>query len=148
MPKNIMNWLTLKIFFYLLIFYLIADVINSLNERSPENSASIINRITLIAEIDPNTIYQIEQEARQERIERFEEQQQLLNERRQQRNEQRQQEWNDRQQQWRDKHREQQQEYREMRSQQQEKDREMRSQQQERIRQRNERIHLRRENFK
>ena len=142
MPKNIMNWLTLKIFFYLLIFYLIADVINSLNERSPENSASIIDRITLIAEIDPNTIYQIEQEARQERIERFEEQQQLLNERRQQRNEQRQQEWNDRQQQWRNEQKEQQENVRDIRRQHQEKNQDARRQQQERIRQREELIQL------
>lgn len=147
MSKNTTIWLIIDFFFYFLVFYLVPDLINSINERSKQNSASIIDRITLIAETDPNIIYQIEQEEREQRLQQLREQQQQLRESQQQRYEQQQQEWNDQQQQWRDRQREQQQEYREMRRQQQEKDREMRRQQQERIRQRNERIHFRRENF-
>ena len=135
MSKNTTIWVIIEFFCYSLIFYLVPDLINSINEGSKQNSASIIAQITLIAEIEPNTIYQIEQEAREQRLQQLREQQQQLRESQRQRYEQQQQEWNDQQQQWRDKQREQQQEYREMRRQQQE---------QERIRQRNELIRLRR----
>lgn len=131
MSKNTTIWLIIEFFCYFLIFYLVLDLINSINERSKQNSASIIDRITLIAETDPNIIHQIEREAR--------ERQQQRREIKRQRYEQQQQEWNDQQQQWRERQREQQ-EYQEMRRQQQEKEREMRRQQQERIRQRNESI--------
>ncbi len=147
MSKNTTIWLIIEFFCYFLIFYLVPDLINSINERSKQNSASIIDRITLIAETDQNIIYQIEKEAREqqearERQQQLRESQRQLRESQRQRYEQQQQEWNDQQQQWKDRQREQQ-EYREMRRQQQEKDREMRRQQQER----NERIYLRRENF-
>ncbi len=141
MSKNTTIWLIIEFFCYFLIFYLVPDLINSINERSKQNSASIIDRITLIAETDQNIIYQIEKEAR-ERQQQLRESQQQLRESQRQRYEQQQQEWNDQQQKWKDRQREQQ-EYREMRRQQQEKDREMRRQEQER----NERIYLRRENF-
>ena len=132
MPKNKMNWLILESVCYFLIFCLVLDFINSIMEGSKKNSASIIDRITLISEIEPNIIYQLEQEANQRRIDQLREQRQQRRELEQQRNDRRQQEWNNRQQQWRDQRREQQQEYRDMRR-----------QQQERIRQREELIFLR-----
>ncbi len=132
MSKNTTIWLIIEFFCYFLIFYLVPDLINSINERSKQNSASIIDRITLIAETDQNIIYQIEKEAREQQ-EAKEQQQQLRENQRQLREsqrqsyEQQQQQWNDQQQQWRDRQREQQ-EYREMIRQQQEKDRELRRQ--------------------
>ena len=132
MSKNTTIWLIIEFFCYFLIFDSVPDLINSINGRSKQNSASIIERLMLIAETEPNIIHQIEQEAR--------ERQQQLRESNRQKYQQQQQEWNDQQQQWRDRQREQQ-EYREMRRQQPEKEREMRRQQQERIRQRNESIH-------
>ncbi len=132
MPKNRIVWLILEIAFYLLVVFLVLDFINSIIERSKENSTSKINQITLITEVEKR----IKQSENKHTIE-------PLRERRQLWNEQQQQEWKEQQQQWRDHQREQQQESRDIRRQQQERihrQNDLRRQQQERIRQRQELI--------